>query len=687
MPLSDRPLRLGYRQAAFLRKHPLLCPTLPEAGEFVPIPRFGGLPGGLDGIIGWADDRAARELALKHGLDFTAVDYGFLRALSARSGPTLSYIADRSGIYYDASAPSDLETLIAAGVTPEENRRALAGIALLKKHRLSSLNDAPDLPSSVLPPARRPRVLVIDQARNDITIRGAQADAASFGRMLAAARAETPEAEILLRLPAEGDETGHLLEAGKAAGCTLISVPCPSWDLLERVEKVYTVSSFIGFEALMAGLPVRCFGLPFYAGWGATDDEQACPRRLVRRTTTEIFAAAYFRYTRYANPYTAQAGSFDETVTTLALWRTVNEANRQPIAAVGMSIWKQQQVSRFLASTEGPPRFIRSARTAARWAAERKGRIVVWASRQPPTLEAEAAALAVPVVKMEDGFLRSVGLGADFIPAASLVLDARGLYFDPRQPSDLEHLLLTSDFPPDLTARAAALRENIVRHGITKYNTGSTATPVPWPTDGRRRLFVPGQVQDDRSVQTGSPDIRTNLDLLKRVRAEAPDAYIVYKPHPDVDAGHRIGGFPDSVALEHADHVARGVSSDRLIQEADEIHLMTSLVGFEALLRGKQVHCYGQPFYCGWGLTHDRLPVPRRTRQVSLDELVAATLLLYALYVDPVTGLPCGPEIVIRRFTEGFKPRITPLILARRGLGNLRRKLQGLRWSLPGGQR
>jgi capsular polysaccharide export protein len=64
------------------------------------------------------------------------------------------------------------------------------------------------------------------------------------------------------------------------------------------------------------------------------------------------------------------------------------------------------------------------------------------------------------------------------------------------------------------------------------------------------------------------------------------------------------------------------------------MHVLTSLAGFEALLRGKAVTCHGQPFYAGWGLTTDRIPHPRRQRTLQLDELVAATLILYPIYLS-----------------------------------------------------
>ena len=101
---------------------------------------------------------------------------------------------------------------------------------------------------------------------------------------------------------------------------------------------------------------------------------------------------------------------------------------------------------------------------------------------------------------------------------------------------------------------------------------------------------------------------------------------------------------------------------------------MSSLAGFEALLRGKAVTTYGAPFYAGWGLTRDLGPVPdRRTATRTLDELVAAVLLLYPRYLDPKTGLPCPPEVLISRLAESAGGR------QRQGIVVQLRRLQG-RW-------
>jgi capsular polysaccharide export protein len=266
-----------------------------------------------------------------------------------------------------------------------------------------------------------------------------------------------------------------------------------------------------------------------------------------------------------------------------------------------------------------------------------------------------------------------VGLGADCIPPLSIVVDSQGIYFDPRRPSDLEQLLQQSRMDPQMLRRAANLRQLIVNLGISKYGAGAQKLERRSP---KRHLLIVGQVEDDRAVLEGlGPS--ANAELLRRAREGNPDTYIIYKPHPDVEAGHRAGAIPDAICLQLADEVIRDAPITSLIDLVDEVHVNTSLAGFEALLRGKEVITYGVPFYAGWGLTIDLGPIPdRRSTKRNIDELVAAALLLYPRYLDPITGLPCPPEILVRRIGEGSSnPRPARLVRLRRLQGKWKRKL------------
>jgi capsular polysaccharide export protein len=103
-----------------------------------------------------------------------------------------------------------------------------------------------------------------------------------------------------------------------------------------------------------------------------------------------------------------------------------------------------------------------------------------------------------------------------------------------------------------------------------------------------------------------------------------------------------------------------------MIGAVDEVHTLTSLCGFEALLRGKRVVVYGQPFYAGWGLTIDLAPIARRQRHLSLDQLVAGALILYPRYLDPLTQRRCTPETAIDRLSRPYLWRSGTLVRLRR---------------------
>ncbi|HEU0202519.1 MAG TPA: beta-3-deoxy-D-manno-oct-2-ulosonic acid transferase [Burkholderiaceae bacterium] len=238
----------------------------------------------------------------------------------------------------------------------------------------------------------------------------------------------------------------------------------------------------------------------------------------------------------------------------------------------------------------------------------------------------------VRVLRVEDGFLRSVGLGADLVAPLSWVVDSRGIYYDPARSSDLEALLQSAPFPPEVLARAARFRERLVAAGLTKYNVGAGQ----WhrPRSDKVVVLVPGQVERDASVRLGGAEVKGNLALLQAVRRARPHAHILYKPHPDVVAGLRAAGANELDAHEFCDEILTDVSMSELLPHVDEVHVLTSLAGFEALVRGKPVSTYGQPFYAGWGLTRDAAPIARRTRRLSLDALVAGVLLLYPRYAS-----------------------------------------------------
>jgi capsular polysaccharide export protein len=267
--------------------------------------------------------------------------------------------------------------------------------------------------------------------------------------------------------------------------------------------------------------------------------------------------------------------------------------------------------------------------------------IYIWGRKSFPKIEEYAKQNKLKLFRIEDGFIRSVGLGSDLTQPYSLVVDTRGIYFDPTIPSDLEHILNTTSFNKTLLDRAKKLQKYIIKTKLSKYNLYENKK-INTP-ENKKIILVPGQVEDDASIKYGTSNM-DNLKLLQLTRECNSDAYIIYKPHPDVLVGNRIGNIENQTALQYADAVVTEVGIDSVLDVCSEVHTMTSLVGFEALLRGKRVFTYGMPFYAGWGLTQDRDTLPSRARKLSLDELVAGTMLIYPKYINPITHISCEVE-------------------------------------------
>jgi capsular polysaccharide export protein len=469
-----------------------------------------------------------------------------------------------------------------------------------------------------------------------------------------AAKAAFPECAVLMW----GSEARQSLDAAKVP---VIGDDCDTWHVLS------------GAAALVADaddhdvcLIASLLGIPRYRLDGETgsltpadvDAEALIAERVCGRS--------------FEDPFNGRTMDALAAVELCGFWRRLIDCNRDIDGGIGFAFWKQSHVAPLLWSGTSPFRFLRGAEGA-----RDGGSLAVWRAKTADGVIANLERRNIQLVEVEDGFLRSRGLGADCVPPLSITVDRLGAHFDPSQSSELEQLLQEGCFDQAMVERAGALRLLIVKAGMGKYETG-TAT-LGRRAQGRRHLLVPGQVEDDRAVLAGGCGLVSNLELLKRVREQAPDAYILYKPHPDVLAGHRRGTITDRDCLEFADEIVGELPIASLIEMVDEVHVNTSLAGFEALLRGKQVTTYGVPFYAGWGLTRDLGPVPaRRTAKRSIDELVAATLLIYPRYLDPVTGLPCPAEVVVARLSVSEAPEENLIVGMRRLQGKFMRRLRSL---------
>ena len=672
-----------------------------------------------EAFIGWGHKKSfqrADKAATRQDLNTLSIEDGFLRSLdsgiSSRHG--LSVVVDDIGIYFDMTHHSRLEQLIVERTKSASNNRAageararhlMARICEEKLSKYNSIIDCLSLDKLIneeninkTESASQSHILLIDQVAGDASVKGAGANKRQFKKMLKSACRNHPNAHIWIKAhPAS--KSGYLSNLKLPKNVRLLTEFLNPIELLKQVSDVYTVSSHMGFEALMLGKKVHCFGVSWYSGWGLTDDTNA-PKNLLKavqkrrlesaeillsnrdlsnsamfpatshktlETSLEtLFYSAYIDYSRYVDPATKQACDIDTAIEWLVTNRRWQARLEGDLTVYEFSRWKLPFVKAFtdlprttlfvkpkprLKNLLHPDHFrINFSQPLLVWGLAKRQQV----QKKLQSKLAEQSSDMPAIYCMEDGFIRSNGLGATLLAPLSVVIDKQGIYYDATQPSDLETLLQNCQpLSSEQRLRVKKLQDKLLNQRVSKYNVGagidvSSIQNNSWMQDakisGRRRVLIIGQVEDDLSVQYCGSTIKTNSGLIERVRQDNPDAYLIYKPHPDVEAGLRAGKVSEA-HLRQVQAVAYDTAMPDCLEWVDEVHTISSLTGFEALLRGLDVTCYGLPFYAGWGLTTDideqSLPkatyLKRRQRDIplTLEQLIYGALICYPLYRLP----------------------------------------------------
>jgi capsular polysaccharide export protein len=327
-------------------------------------------------------------------------------------------------------------------------------------------------------------------------------------------------------------------------------------------------------------------------------------------------------------------------------------SNQGRLYFFNFSPWRMMQIEPFFYAPNNQKIICKDLKEAQEKGLSPKGcNIFIYGIIEFPEVEVYAREHNMTIYRIEDAFIRSVALGSGFAKPYSMGIDSRGIYFDPRRASDLEYMLENYKFSDELISRAKKVRAEIVASKFSKYNHLEHSEIEIDRDKYDKVILVTGQVEDDMSIKFGAFGLN-NSDLLEMVKERNPNAYIIYKPHPDVLSGNRKGSIPKEIIDSCTNEVQTMVSIDSCIAVSDEIHTLTSGAGFDALIRGKKVYTYGMPFYAGWGLTTDYRECKRRTTLRSLDELVGATLILFPRYISPKTGNFCEIEQTLKELKE-----------------------------------
>ncbi|EAK0277947.1 capsular polysaccharide biosynthesis protein [Campylobacter jejuni] len=615
-------------------------------------------------FLGWGRKKSglkAINLAKKHKAKFTLLEDGFIRSLNlgVENSPSFSMVKDDIGIYYDATTPSKLENLLNTyEFKDEEITQAKKAIELIKKYKISKYNNNLDIPDDYFQKDEK-RVLIITQTANDASLEFGLAKDFKTLDMIKDAIKENPKSTIYIKIHPDvlsGKKQSDLDLNSLPKECILITENFNPIALLEFFDKVYTKTSGMGFEALMQECECICYGMPFYAGWGLTKDKLECKRRMQKRSLEEVFYAAYILYSEYFNPYLNQKSNIFDTIQTLAKYKDIEKVNSNKLFMLGFTLWKRHFIKPFFRAKDNEIIFLNSIKSLVRYKLKEDDKFFIWGKKYDENTlknlllvkakEQNLTNFTPKVSLVEDGFIRSISLGSDLTRPFSLIVDDKGLYIDPNKPSKLEELLQNEIFDENMLNRAKNIIKILLENRFSKYNGLKHENLKINAKTGQKIILIPAQVEDDASMILGGFGLST-LDLLKEVRSKNQDAYIIFKPHPDVLSGNRVGLKDETLILEFCDEIVKDCSIDSAIKIADEIHTITSTSGFDALLRAKKVFTYGMPFYAGWGLTKDKYRCERRTRKLSLEELVAGALIAYPRYINPKTKTLCEIEVCL----------------------------------------
>jgi len=388
-------------------------------------------PKGLKAISGIGYKRSsdhARVLCKRWDIPYIALEDGFLRSssLGVEGDTPMSMVVDPIGIHYLADRPSLLENILQQPqqLTADELATANELMMLMRSSCIGKYNNAPDLSDDDPLGRDTPLVLVVDQTYGDFSIPGGGLCEADFIRMLDAAQAENPGADVRVRIHPDcmsGHKKSCLLDAAKARGVTLESRPVSWASLARRAARVYIATSQAGLEALIQGVPVTCFGLPFYAGWGLTDDRLAIPRRQARPTLEQLIAAAYIRYCRYVDPLTDQRCDVMTVARQLARQKQQDAQFAGSLTVLGVPRRQQPAIRSLLSSRWGRVKFTRDNTELMTQVVREEGKLLVWVAGEAVDLHQRAKAHGVPLWRISPDAMQSLGRRAP----ASLVVDRR----------------------------------------------------------------------------------------------------------------------------------------------------------------------------------------------------------------------------------------------------------------------
>lgn len=588
-------------------------------------------------VLGWGYQEETEDLfklSKKNNLNFHRLEDGFIKSYISGEEDSLSHsiVMDKKGMYYNTSSENDFKELCLKVPFKKKSEEEVSEIInRIIVNSVSKYNKEKNKSSLEV---KGKNVLLISQVKGDSSLKFGKVEDISTEDILKDIKErEGTNTNIYVKIHPgsllEGKESSIDLDKCKEAGCLFIEGEYDNFNLLKKFDAIYTKTSQLGFESLLLGKPTYVYGIPYYSQYGLTNDLNKEAKLIKNLTKEELFYFAYIEYSFYYSHLDKRTTDIDKSLDSIIFYKNhLNKIDKDLI----LLDFKDKDKS-----------FIRGLTQSYR-ALKRafiKSKDFLGTSTDLLVSYENKTNLSRNSITVSKGVLEDIEVSKEEKENYSMIFDELGIYYDPEKKSGFEKILLNKKGLSSYEdKRIINLVEKIKENQISIKSKLKASKLALKKQAYKKYILIPGQIEEDISIKAGGLGMNMSK-LIENVRSKNIDSFIIYKPHEDVLSGKEKG------ISEHSDcdYIAYTESIESLMDIADEVHVLTSIVGFDALLNGKATYVYGHPFYCGWGLTKDLSNAPMRRTAKTLNELA------YSFYIDYATYYYNGsyrtPEYVL----------------------------------------
>lgn len=268
-----------------------------------------------------------------------------------------------------------------------------------------------------------------------------------------------------------------------------------------------------------------------------------------------------------------------------------------------------------------------------------------WAGDQDLIQREVQQALGKQRLIIEDGLLVSDKNSTPFRQKLSISFDDASTWSSVIGiPSHLETVLQSDvTLKRSESTRATKVINKIVESRLSKYNHLPDLSVKIGSVDRPKLLLIDNVSAKDASVK--ATELQKQFkEMVRDVISSYPDHDILIKTELPKT---RYIAANMQMHLPHVYFIDFNIHLYSLFDIVEKVFVVSASEGFEALLLAKEVHCYGTPFYAGWGLTIDHQAIPRRTAKRTVKEIFHFAFIASSRYYLPTEDRACEIEELI----------------------------------------